>query len=189
MFVRLSGCNLRCSYCDSRYAWDDGERLELAEVVERVVDTPVNLVEITGGEPLLQERTPELCRVLQQWGRTVMVETNGTCDIRALPEGVIRVVDVKCPGSGAEIGFHMANLADLRPTDDCKFVISNRQDFDWARTFVDTHGLRERCEVIFTPVWQTLAPSTLAEWVLAEGANVRLGLQLHKVLWGDSRGK
>ena len=188
VFVRLAGCNLRCRYCDSTYAYGPGVERSAESVVEEVAGLPVTLVEITGGEPLQQPETPELCRRLLARGRRVLVETNGTMDIGALPPGVVRIVDVKCPGSGEAGRFLAGNLAALKPEDECKFVLCDRADFDWAAAFVRRLDLTRRCTVLFSPVWTTLPPADLAEWILASGLAVRLGLQLHKVIWGgDTR--
>jgi 7-carboxy-7-deazaguanine synthase len=188
VFVRLAGCNLRCTYCDSTYAYAPGAPRTVESVVEEVAALAVTLVEITGGEPLLQAETPELCRRLLDRGRRVLVETNGTLDIGALPPGVVRIMDVKCPGSGEAGRLLPGNLAALRPEDECKLVLCDRADFDWAAAFVREHDLARCCTVIFSPVWATLPPADLAEWILSSGLTVRLGLQLHKVVWGgDTR--
>lgn len=188
-FVRLAGCNLRCTWCDTSFAWEGGSSREVADIAAEVNDAGLDVVEVTGGEPLLQEDTPALCRDLLASGRVVLVETNGTRDIRELPEGVVRIVDVKPPGSGAGDSFRMENLADLRPPDELKFVLSDRADFVWAREFIRKHPPAKGITTIFTPVWQTLEPSTLAEWILADRLPVRMGFQLQKLLWGDERGR
>jgi 7-carboxy-7-deazaguanine synthase len=148
------------------------------------------LVEITGGEPLLQKDSEDLACRLCDDGHTVLIETNGSLDISRLPEPCVRIVDVKCPGSGEQGSFHLPNINELRPHDECKFVISSRGDFDWAREFAACHRLTARCTVLFSPVWNVLEPRDLAEWMIADNTAARFGLQLQKVLWGDdARGR
>lgn len=183
-FVRLSGCNLSCTYCDTKYAMDGGTEFTVDEVLTMVEDFGSNLVEITGGEPLLQQDTPALCRRLMENGHTVLIETNGTQDISILPEGCIRIMDIKCPGSGSSIFFQTENLHHLRSYDECKFVISDKDDFDWALQFIRTHHVYQKCTVIFSPNLKTLSAGDLAEWILDSSMPIRLGLQLHKMIWG-----
>ena len=186
VFIRLSGCNLSCTYCDTPYAREDGTLYSIDALAGKVKDYQCNLVLITGGEPLLQEETPQLCWKLNNMGCTVLVETNGSLSLSTLPEGCISIVDVKCPGSGHADSFNMENIRFLRKYDECKMVISDRNDFDWAMKFVYTHNLHKRCTVIFSPNSKKLKPEVLAEWILESNAPVRLGLQLHKILWGEN---
>jgi 7-carboxy-7-deazaguanine synthase len=197
IFVRLTGCNLRCTWCDTAYAFYGGTKLPLEEVIERVRtlsgDGPnrVTLVEITGGEPLLQPETPALAEKLLAQGYTVMIETSGERFLSVLPRAVIKIVDVKCPDSGEPDTFDMANLEALGSRDEIKFVISTRRDYYFARDFTLRHGLSKRVqEVLFSPVfpdpagaWPGLEARELVEWILADGLPVRLGLQLHKFIW------
>jgi 7-carboxy-7-deazaguanine synthase len=188
-FVRLSGCNLDCSYCDTRYAREPGVIRSVDEVVKLVQSLNCKLVEITGGEPLMQHETPALCTRLIAEGYTVMVETNGSCDISVLPEGTVRIVDIKCPGSGMADSFLMKNIRVLKACDECKFVLTGRKDFDWALAFVSEYNINSICTVLFSPVHGMLESGSLAEWILECNAPVRLGLQLHKIIWGvDARG-
>jgi 7-carboxy-7-deazaguanine synthase len=189
VFVRLSGCNLNCTYCDTGYARSEGREMSLDDIVSAVRAYGLELVEVTGGEPLLQPECADLCRRLIAAGTTVLVETNGTLDISVLPQEAIRIVDVKCPGSGAGGSFRAANIKGLRPSDECKFVLSDCADFCWACAFVDTHGLQRRCTVIFSPAAPRLKAADLAEWMLEERVPARLGIQLHKVIWGAARGR
>ncbi|HMD67524.1 MAG TPA: radical SAM protein, partial [Chitinivibrionales bacterium] len=185
----LSGCNLACSYCDTAYAREPGTAVSVDEACAWVRRQSTRLVEITGGEPLLQEDAGELARCLCNDGLTVLVETNGSLDISRLPEPCVRVVDVKCPGSGAGGSFFLSNLNELGPRDECKFVLSGRADFEWARGFVAQHRLAGRCTVIFSPAWNILSATDLAAWMLEDRTGARLGLQLQKYLWpGDERG-
>jgi len=185
-FVRLAGCNLQCRYCDTRYAATErGTTMRVDEVCRKASRLATGLVCITGGEPLLQSATPELAGRLVEAGHTVLVETNGTRPISVLPHGVVRVMDVKCPGSG-ECGKTMpGNIEALRAVDEVKFVLCDREDFDWAVGFVREHALPGRCEVLFAPAHGILAPRELARWVLECGLPVRLQLQLHKLLWPE----
>lgn len=183
-FIRLAGCNLRCSYCDAAQALEGGVERDIPSLAEAFRRSGLSLAEITGGEPLLQAETPALARALLEAGaKPVLVETNGSLDIGVLPEGTVAVVDVKCPGSGAGDSFKPINLERLRPRDEVKFVLSDRTDFDWAAAFVRRHDLSVRCgAVLFSPVAGRLAPRELAEWLMEARLPVRLQLQLHKAL-------
>jgi len=183
-FVRTAGCNLHCTYCDTRYAAEEeGTEMSLEEIVEKVESLGDGLTCITGGEPLIHPQVIPLCRRLLAMGPRVIVETNGTQDISRLPRGVVRVMDVKCPGSG-ECGRTLpSNFGELRQEDQVKFVISDRADFDWSVHFVREWKMTELCEVLFAPAHGRIAGATLAEWILESGLNVRLQLQLHKIIW------
>jgi 7-carboxy-7-deazaguanine synthase len=197
VFVRLTGCNLRCTWCDTAYAFHGGTKYSVYEVVARVGAIAgdgggrVSLVEITGGEPLLQPETPALAEKLLAAGYTVMIETSGERFVGTLPREVVKIVDVKCPDSGEADTFEMANLEAVSGRDEIKFVIASRRDYDFARDFTSRHRLAERVgEVLFSPVfadpaggWPGLNARELAEWILADGLPVRLGLQLHKFIW------
>ncbi|MFP4476146.1 MAG: radical SAM protein [Desulfatibacillaceae bacterium] len=189
-FVRLTGCNLRCAWCDTRHAYEEGERMAVADVVSTLVKYGSKLVEITGGEPLLQKETPELARALLRAGRTVLVETNGSLDIGVLPTGAVAVMDVKCPGSGEADCFDPGNLGRLRPLDEVKFVLADRVDYEYALDMLA--ALRRRAEspvaVHFSPVHGALDPAELARWMLEDNVSARLAFQLHKAVWGDVKG-
>jgi 7-carboxy-7-deazaguanine synthase len=187
-FVRLSGCNLFCSYCDTSYARYGGKIMTFEALFELIDSLSCNLVEITGGEPLLQQGTALFARKLLGCGKTVLVETNGSLDIGILPEGCIRIVDVKCPSSGEEHSFLQRNISLLRATDEIKFVIGTREDFDWAIAFINQHSPLKGCTVLFSPVTGKVAPVELAKWIIDANAPVRLQLQLHKIIWGEKRG-
>jgi 7-carboxy-7-deazaguanine synthase len=200
VFVRLTGCNLRCTWCDTAYAFHGGTKHSIEEILGKVHELAgdgerrVSLVEITGGEPLLQAETPALAEKLIAAGYTVMIETSGEQFVGVLPHGVIKIVDVKCPDSGEPDTFDMANLEAVGANDEIKFVVSTRRDYDFARDFVKRHRLAERVhEVLFSPVfadpggtWPGLTARELAEWILSDGLRVRLGLQLHKFIWDPS---
>jgi len=200
IFVRLTGCNLRCTWCDTAYAFHGGRKMSISEVLAQVGELAgcdesgapkVNLVELTGGEPLLQEEIYPLAEALLAANCTVMIETSGERFIGRLPKAVIKIVDVKCPDSGEAGTFEMKNLTELSAHDEVKFVISSRRDYEFAREFAREHRLEGRVrEVLFSPVhddpqgkWKGLEARQLVEWMLEDGLRVRLGLQLHKIVW------
>jgi 7-carboxy-7-deazaguanine synthase len=207
IFVRLTGCNLRCTWCDTAYAFYGGKKMNVDEVIARVEDLSgaspdasegktgsaqrISLVELTGGEPLLQPEVVPLAERLLDGGYTVLIETSGERLVADLPREVVKIVDVKCPDSGEADTFRMENLEELDGKDEIKFVISSRRDYEFAREFTALHGLAERVrQVIFSPVhadpegtWPGLAARELSDWILADRLPVRLGLQLHKFIW------
>ncbi|MHB8772365.1 MAG: radical SAM protein [Syntrophales bacterium] len=189
VFIRLTGCNLRCSYCDTRYAYEEGTQREIAEIEQAVRSCGYPLVEVTGGEPLLQPETPALVRQLLAGGYTVLLETNGSLDIGAVDARCCRIVDVKCPSSGQAEKNRLENLALVTPNDEVKFVIAERGDFDYARGVIAGRlsGRRDLKPPLFSPVYGRLDPELLARWILAEHLDVRLQIQLHKVLWHPER--
>ena len=186
-FIRLAGCNLNCSYCDTEFAKSAGNGSEYSvdNLVAVADKSGVRLVEITGGEPLLQEDVPELCGRLKDAGFTVLVETNGSLRISQLPPEVIRIIDCKCPSSGESESMCLANFAYITPADEIKFVICDRADFDYACKIVSEYDLESRVEnILFSPVVSdSLSPALLAEWILEIRFPVRLQLQLHKIIW------
>ncbi|HUC55592.1 MAG TPA: radical SAM protein [Candidatus Cybelea sp.] len=203
IFVRLTGCNLRCTWCDTAYAFHGGKKMSVEEVLARVdelalrsgeiqgANALVPLVELTGGEPLLQEEVVPLAEKLLAKGYTVLIETSGERFIGGLPREVVKIVDVKCPDSGEPDTFEIRNLEALSENDELKFVLSSRRDYEFARDFTEQHGLARRVkQVLFSPVfddpqgkWPGLEPRMLVEWILQDGLPVRLGLQLHKYIW------
>ena len=190
VFVRLTGCNLRCAWCDTPYAFEEGRRLSIGEVVRAVAAYDCPLVEITGGEPLLQPGVYDLMERLLAAGKTVLLETGGHIDIRDVPRAVVKVVDVKCPGSGEAAHNAWVNLERLAAHDEVKFVIRDRADYEFARGVLQRHELDRRCAaVLLSPVHGVLDPEQLAAWSLEDGLPARLQLQLHKYVWGgDARG-
>jgi 7-carboxy-7-deazaguanine synthase len=191
VFVRLTGCNLRCSYCDTRYAYDEGEELELQAIVDLVAVHRCPLVEVTGGEPLIQQQTPALIRRLVDDGYQVLLETNGSQNISRVDERCVRIVDIKCPSSGEAERNDLENLTRLTQRDELKFVIGNREDYEYARTTLGLVGLKRlgTNQVHFAPVFGKMQLKTLAEWVLADHLRVRLQPQLHRLIWSaDQRG-
>ena len=190
VFVRLAACDLRCSWCDTPYAFHEGTKRSVDDVVDQVARFGCGLVEITGGEPLLQRDVYPLMDWLLESGLTVMVETGGHLSIHEVPTRVIRIVDVKCPGSGESARNHWENLALLTAHDEVKFVIRDRADYEFARDVVSRYALTGLCAaVLFSPVHGVLPPKDLAEWILEDKLQVRLQLQAHKYIWGaDVRG-
>jgi 7-carboxy-7-deazaguanine synthase len=190
VFVRLTACDLRCSWCDTPYAFHEGRKMSVDDVLSQVRGFGCEVVEITGGEPLLQVDVYPLMQRLLDQGHTVMLETGGHRSVEQVPAGVISVIDVKCPGSGEADRNHWPNLDRLRPTDEVKFVIKDQTDYEYARGVVRTHKLSDRCAaVLFSPVHGVLTAKALAEWILADRLPVRLQLQAHKYIWGaDVRG-
>jgi 7-carboxy-7-deazaguanine synthase len=190
VFVRLTACDLRCSWCDTPYAFTEGRKMSLDEVMARVDAYQCSLVEITGGEPLLQRDVYPLMERLLESGRTVMLETGGHISIGNVPAPVIKIVDVKCPGSNESQRNHWANLELLAPHDEVKFVINDRSDYEFARDIVNRHNLTDRvAAVLFSPVHGVLDAKALAAWILEDKLEVRLQLQTHKFIWGpDARG-
>jgi 7-carboxy-7-deazaguanine synthase len=189
VFVRLTGCPLRCGYCDTAYAFHGGQRRTIGAILAEVATHGARHVCVTGGEPLAQRDCATLVERLCDAGYRVSVETSGALDISVLDARARRVMDVKTPGSGEMARNLPGNLAHLRLQDYAKFVICDRDDYQWARTFVAEHALASRCEVLFSPCWGRLQPAQLAEWILADRLPVRFQLQLHKVLWGDVPGR
>lgn len=189
VFVRLTGCPLRCRYCDTAYAFHGGRTRTVAEVEREVADHAPRYVTVTGGEPLAQPGCLVLLERLAARGYQVSLETGGAFDIGAVDPRVCVVMDLKTPGSGEVARNRYENLAHLKPADQVKFVICDRVDYEWSRTAVEEHGLARRCEVLFSPSYGQLAPGLLADWILADRLPVRLQVQLHKILWGDVPGR
>lgn len=189
VFVRLTGCPLRCGYCDTAYAFQGGEWLTLENILAQVRTYPTRHVTVTGGEPLAQKGCTELLQRLCDLGLDVSLETSGALDIGEVDPRVARIVDIKTPGSGEVERNHWANLQVLTPRDELKFVLTDEADYLWARDILRQNDLAARCPVLFSPVWEQLAAGTLADWVLRDGLPVRVQLQLHKILWGEGPGR
>lgn len=189
VFVRLAGCNLACAWCDTRYARtsDGGREMTFGAILDEVGGYGCGLVEITGGEPMLQVGTVELAHMLLEAGNRVLIETNGSCGLGCLDRRIIKVVDVKCPSSGHAGSFLIENLAEITHDDEVKFVIGDRSDYDFAKAFVKEHLSRRTDKVLFAPVKPRLAPDELANWMLSDRLPVRLQLQLHTHIWKDER--
>ena len=186
MFVRLTGCNLRCVWCDTAYAFHEGSAWTVDAVVDRVGTYGCKLVEVTGGEPLLQPEAIDLMRALLARGYDVLLETGGSLPIEHVPEGVRRIVDIKCPGSGECDRNRWDNLAALRPGDELKFVIADRADYDWAAGMLVSRALHEKAPVLFSAVQEKMLAGELARWVLHDRLPARVQIQMHKILWPDA---
>lgn len=189
VFVRLTGCPLRCQYCDTEYAFHAGQWLDLEAILEKVRGFNTRHVCVTGGEPLAQPNCRKLLARLCEEGFTVSLETSGAMDISGLDARVARVVDVKTPGSREAERNRIDNFGLLTQHDQLKFVICSREDFDWSKAFIQEHALSGRCQILFSPSYEQIAPALLADWILADRLPVRFQLQLHKILWGDVPGK
>ncbi|MDE2150248.1 MAG: 7-carboxy-7-deazaguanine synthase QueE [Gammaproteobacteria bacterium] len=189
VFVRLTGCPLRCGYCDTAYAFHGGRTLSQSDVLQAVAGYAVRHVCVTGGEPLAQRGCLDLLVALCEAGYTVSLETSGALDVAAVDPRVRRVIDIKTPGSGECERNRWTNLDALQASDQLKFVICDRVDYDWARALLEQHALTRRCQVLFSPSYGQLPASTLADWILADRVPVRFQVQLHKLLWGDVRGR
>jgi len=189
VFVRLTGCNLRCAWCDTTYAFEDGQPMTLDQIIAAVEQYDCPLVEITGGEPLLQAAVLSLMTRLCDLGKTVLLETNGSQDIAPVDARVVKIVDFKCPSSGENGKNRVANVRHLGKKDEVKFVIADRADYDWAKQITNEHRLMKRCTVLFSPAWEKMPVRALADWIISDRLPVRLQTQWHKHIWGaDVRG-
>lgn len=189
VFVRLTGCPLRCGYCDTAYAFQGGNNMSDEQILARVAEYGARYVTVTGGEPLAQKGCLPLLKKLCDAGYDVSLETGGALDISAVDPRVSVILDVKTPGSGEVEKNLWQNLDRLKPSDEVKFVLCDRADYDWARQVLAERGISRKCPVLFSPVYSTLNPSDLADWVLQDKLPVRMQVQLHKILWGETPGK
>ncbi len=188
-FIRLTGCPLRCVYCDTAYAFQGGEWMDISDIMARVADYAPPYVTLTGGEPLAQKASLTLLSRLCDAGYKVSIETSGALSVRDIDARVVTVMDLKTPGSGEERRNLYQNINELRPQDQVKFVLCDKGDYDWAKEILEHYALTQRCEVLFSPSHGQLAAACLADWVLADRLPVRLQIQLHKYLWGDVAGR
>lgn len=188
IFIRLTGCNLRCRYCDTKYAYEQGHDIPLDSILARVKRFACNLVEVTGGEPLIQDETPDLISALIENGYTVLLETNGSKDISTVDKRCIRIIDIKCPSSGMDKNNYWKNLDYLNSHDQLKFVIALREDYLYAKKVLDNPAIkgRENLKVNFSPVFNEMDLKELASWILEDHLPVRLHIQLHKYIWGEN---
>lgn len=189
VFIRLTGCPLRCGYCDTSYAFQGGEWLTLDAILQQVAQFRAQHVTVTGGEPLAQKPCLNLLTRLCDVGYQVSLETSGALDVSDVDSRVVKVMDIKTPASGEVDKNLESNLQYLTAQDQTKFVLSDRNDYDWAVAFIQQHALTEKCEVLFSPVQDQLEPRQLADWILADQLPVRFQLQLHKILWGNEPGR
>ena len=187
VFVRLTGCNLRCTWCDTEYGYNGGKDFEISDILKEVSSHNTNLVEVTGGEPLLQDETPQLVDLLLENGYTVLIETAGSIDISCVSEKAVRIVDMKCPGSGMLDKNFYKNLDLVTDKDEVKFVIKDRADFDWAVNLIKEHDLEKKTQLLISPVYGEMNEEKLTEWLLESGINARIQVQLHKIIWGPDK--
>ena len=183
IFIRLTYCNLRCSYCDTEYAFYDGKDMEITDIMSEIKQWDCNLVEVTGGEPLFQDECIDLLNELVNSNYEVMLETGGSLSISDVPKKVIKIVDFKCPSSKMEKKNLWFIVDDLKGHDEVKFVIGNREDFDWAKDRITEYSLDKICTLLFSPTFGEIDPQQIVEWILAENLPVRMQLQMHKMIW------
>jgi len=183
VFVRLTGCNLRCTYCDTEYAYEEGREISVEQILKEVKKYKCSYVEITGGEPLIQNETPFLVDSLVNKGFSVLLETNGIKDISVISNKATIIMDIKCPSSGESGKIDWDNLNRLEPKDEVKFVIAEKPDYDWAKSVINDKKLKDKVKMLMSPVKEKLDPVELAQWILKDKLKVRLQLQLHKILW------
>jgi 7-carboxy-7-deazaguanine synthase len=188
VFVRLTGCPLRCGYCDTEYAFHGGASQSFDEILSKVASYEAQYVCVTGGEPLAQKGCHELLKILCDTGYNVSIETSGAMDISQLDQRVSVIMDIKTPGSGEESKNLWSNIATLSVKDEVKFVMVDRADYDWAKQILSQYDLTSKCPVLFSPVYKTLPPADLAAWLLEDHLTVRMQVQLHKILWGEKAG-
>jgi 7-carboxy-7-deazaguanine synthase len=189
VFVRLTGCPLRCGYCDTEYAFTGGEWMDLDEILSRVREYTVRYVTVTGGEPLAQKSCLQLLKRLSDDGYQVSLETSGAMDVSMVDPRVVKVMDLKTPASGEMEKNRYENIESLDKKDQVKFVIADREDYEWSRQIMQQYNLSERCEVLFSAVHGLLKPGKLADWIVADRLPVRFQIQLHKYLWGEEKGR
>jgi 7-carboxy-7-deazaguanine synthase len=187
IFIRMTGCNLRCAYCDTTYAYEEGDDIPIESILTTVKKFSCNLIEVTGGEPLIQDKTPDLISALINNGYTVLLETNGSQDISTVDTRCTRIVDIKCPSSEMDNKNYWKNLDYITPNDQLKFVIAHRQDYLYAKKVLDSPAIKGRKKLLinFSPVFNKIDLKDLAEWILADNLTVRLQIQLHKYIWGE----
>jgi 7-carboxy-7-deazaguanine synthase len=184
LFIRLTGCNLRCTWCDTEYAFYEGKSKSVQDIMDAIDPLGVPLVEITGGEPLLQDEVYDLMNALLAKNYQVLVETGGGVSVAKVPQQVIKILDVKCPGSGEDSRNLWDNLDHLNPHDEVKFVLAGRADYEWSRAILQQHDIPNKAKVLFSPVYDRLDLKDLAAWVLEDNLSVRVQTQLHKIIWG-----
>ena len=197
VFIRLTGCNLRCGYCDTTYAYEGGNWLSIDDILSKIDDYNCDLVEITGGEPLLQDGVYPLIRTLLETGKLVLIETNGSVDIertQALKQvqgngskiqGLKIIMDIKCPDSSMSDKINWENLSKLDKNDEVKFVLNSRGDYDWSKEIIKKYSLTDRCHILMSPVYDNLTAGELSDWIINDNLKVRLNLQIHKYIWGE----
>ena len=187
VFVRLTGCNLRCAYCDTTYAYEEGIEMSEGEIIKSVSGYGINLLEITGGEPLMQKDTFLLMEKLLNSGFTVLLETNGSENIRDVDKRAIIIMDIKTPKSGMFDKMDLTNLKHLRIHDEVKFVVMDREDYEWIKEFIEDYALIDKCKILLSPAYGILSPESLSQWIIEDRLSVRLNMQLHKYIYGPEK--
>ena len=183
IFIRLTGCNLRCSWCDTAYAFHEGKNMSIDEILQKVENFGIHLVEITGGEPLMQDNVYTLMKRLIEKGYKVMLETGGSISLERVPKDVIKIMDLKCPGSGEQEKNNLDNLKLLAPHDEVKFVILDKKDYEWSRDIIKRYKINETARILMSPVFDKLELKEIVKWILKDRLPVRLQTQLHKIIW------
>ena len=183
IFIRLTGCNLRCSWCDTAYAFHEGKNMSIDEILQKVENFGIHLVEITGGEPLMQDNVYTLMKRLIEKGYKVMLETGGSISLERVPKDVIKIMDLKCPGSGEQEKNNLDNLKLLAPHDEVKFVILDKKDYEWSRDIIKKYKINETAHILLSPVFEKLELKEMVKWILEDRLPVRLQTQLHKIIW------
>ena len=183
VFIRLTGCNLRCSWCDTAYAFHEGKNMSIDEILQKVENFGIHLVEITGGEPLMQDNVYTLMKRLIEKGYKVMLETGGSISLERVPKDVIKIMDLKCPGSGEQDKNNLDNLKLLAPHDEVKFVILDKKDYEWSRDIIKRYKINETAHILLSPVFDKLELKEMVKWILEDRLPVRLQTQLHKIIW------
>ena len=183
IFIRLTGCNLRCSWCDTAYAFHEGKNMSIDEILQKVENFGIHLVEITGGEPLMQDNVYTLMKGLIKKGYKVMLETGGSISLERVPKDVIKIMDLKCPGSGEQEKNNLENLKLLAPHDEVKFVILDKKDYEWSRDIIKRYKINETAHILLSPVFDKLELKEMVKWILEDQLPVRLQTQLHKIIW------
>ena len=189
IFIRLTGCPLRCGYCDTAYAFTGGEWMPIADILQQIKQYNSPTVCVTGGEPLAQRSCGDLLKQLSDEGYQVSIETSGSIDISQVDSRISRIMDIKTPGSGEESKNKYENIQHLNQKDEVKFVLCDRNDYDWSKNIIKKYKLMEKTQVLFSPVHDAIAPADLADWIIADQLNVRFQFQLHKFLWNDEPGR
>tara|TARA_B100000575_G_scaffold280087_1_gene269148 strand:- start:838 stop:1479 length:642 start_codon:yes stop_codon:yes gene_type:complete len=187
VFIRLTYCNLRCSYCDSEYAFYEGKNMSFSDINTEIKKYPTKLAMITGGEPLLQKKSVDLMQLLIEDDYSVMLETSGSLSLENVPKEVIKIVDFKCPSSKMKHKNNWSILNDIDNKDEIKFVIGNEEDYNWSKSKIIKYNLNEKCQILFSPIYGSIDIKELCNWILNDGLNVRLQTQLHKLIWGPDK--
>lgn len=186
-FIRVTGCNLRCFYCDTRYAYYEGRELSEEDIIREVKRADINIVEITGGEPLLQSDVYHLIKKLLDENYKVLIETNGSVNIKDVDKRAVVILDIKTPGSGMSEKMDLSNLENVKSTDEIKFVVTNRMDYEWSKDIIHKYNLMNKCHLLLSPAYGILPPEDLARWIIEDRLQARLNLQLHKYIFGPER--